>query len=193
MSKKQSSRSGIKQLFFSIAWISFTSAFILLITAAYSYLNTYQQQDGQLKSPLTSQVLEKQQAAEAAATSSQVVSSIVETDDARSTLIANFLERYHSPIQPYDYYGTKLVEIADRYGLDFRLLPAIAMQESNLCKVTNPNAPHNCLGFGIHSQGTLDFESYEAGFERAGRELRQNYVDQGLDTVALIETKWFLG
>ena len=69
-------------------------------------------------------------------------------------------------------------------------MPAIAIQESNLCKDTNPGAPHNCLGFGIHARGTLDFESYEAGFERAGRELKQNYIDRGLDTVSLVESKY---
>jgi hypothetical protein len=93
-------------------------------------------------------------------------------------------------LQPYDEYGQKLVEIADRYGIDFRLLPAIAMQESNLCKSTNPGAPHNCLGFGIHKSGTLDFDSYEDGFDRAGRELKTFYIDQGLTTVELIESKY---
>lgn len=29
---------------------------------------------------------------------------------------------------------SKIVAIADKYNIDFRLLPAIAMQESNLCK-----------------------------------------------------------
>jgi hypothetical protein len=141
------------------------------------------------KQLLSSQILDDHRPADTSAIG-QTVSSIVESEDARSELIAKFLERHNSPMTPYDYYGKKLVEIADRHGLDFRLLPAIAMQESNLCRATNPKAPNNCLGFGIHSRGTLDFESYEAGFERAGRELKQNYIDQGLDTVSLIESKY---
>lgn len=120
----------------------------------------------------------------------QAIDASVESGDARAQIIANFLNRYNSPMQPAAEYGKKLVEIADHYGIDFRLLPAIAMQESNLCKTTNPGAPHNCLGFGIHKSGTLDFDSYEEGFDRAGRELKTRYIDQGLTTVESIESKY---
>lgn len=112
-----------------------------------------------------------------------------ETDDARAAIVANFLERHNSPLQPYDHYGTVLVRIADQYGVDFRLLPAIMMQESNLCKAIPPGT-HNCLGFGIHERGTLGFESYEAGFDRAARELKKNYIDIGLTTPEEIMTKY---
>ncbi|MCD8545734.1 hypothetical protein LRY64_00035 [Candidatus Woesebacteria bacterium] len=86
--------------------------------------------------------------------------------DARPAIVASFLERHNSPLEPYDHYGQVLVETADRYNLDYRLLPAIMMQESNLCKAIPPGS-HNCLGFGIHARGTLGFESYEASFDRA--------------------------
>ncbi len=175
------------QIFSSLAVISFSTALIIIASVAYNYL--YQRQPLTTEPLVLSQILEDHQII-SADTTGQQVQSVVETEDARPELIANFLERHQSPLTPYDYYGQKLVEIADRHGLDFRLLPAIAMQESNLCRVTNPQAPHNCLGFGIHSQGTLDFNSYEAGFERAARELKQNYINQGLDTVSLIESKY---
>lgn len=112
-----------------------------------------------------------------------------EVDDARAKIVANFLERHNSPLQPYDYYGEKFVEIADRYEIDFRLVPAIAMQESNLCKVI-PEGSNNCLGFGVHSRGTLGFDKYEDGFERAARELKKNYIDIGLTTPEQIMTKY---
>lgn len=117
------------------------------------------------------------------------VSSIIEVEDARAVIVARFLERHSSPLTPHDYYGKKLVEIADTYNLDFRLLPAIMMQESNLCKKI-PEGTHNCLGFGIHSRGTLGFDSYEAGFERAAREIKANYVDIGLTTPEEIMRKY---
>jgi len=113
----------------------------------------------------------------------------VEAADGRPALIAQFLARYKSPLQPYDYFGQFLVEIADKYGIDFRLLPAIAMQESNLCKAA-PAGTYNCLGFGIHKRGTLGFESYEAGFERAAKELKANYIDQGRTTPEQIMKKY---
>lgn len=119
----------------------------------------------------------------------QGVSTLVEIKDARAEIVANFLARYNSPLEPHDEYGEILVRVADKYNIDFRLLPAIMMQESNLCK-NIPQGTHNCLGFGIHSRGTLGFESYEAGFERAAREIKANYIDIGLTTPEEIMTKY---
>jgi hypothetical protein len=109
------------------------------------------------------------------------INTTVEGDDARIQIVSNFLARHESPLQPYDEWGRKLVAIADKYGVDFRLLPAIAMQESNLCKVIPPDT-HNCLGFGIHSKGTLAFDTFEDSFDRAARELKKNYIDEGRTT-----------
>lgn len=111
------------------------------------------------------------------------------TADARVDIVAGFLTRYKSPLTPADTYGHILVDAADRYGLDYRLLPAIMMQESNLCKASDP-AIHNCLGFGIHKGGTLAFDSYEESFDRAARELKERYIDQGLVTPEQIMHKY---
>ncbi len=117
------------------------------------------------------------------------LSATGEASDGRAEIVAKFLERYNSPLKPYDHFGQVFVDVADRYNFDFRLLPAIAMQESNLCKASDP-AIFNCLGFGIHKKGTLAFESYEANFERAGKELKANYIDKGLTTPELIMKKY---
>lgn len=117
------------------------------------------------------------------------LSTVAETADARPQIIAQFLARYNSPLKPHDEYGQKLVEIADRYQMDYRLLPAIAMQESNLCKKIPENS-YNCLGFGITSKGTLRFESYEQAFDKAASSLKRNYIDKGLDTPEKIMTKY---
>ena len=187
MSKKlENKKSVLFHLFYSLTWICFSSAVIIIASISYNYFFSKSLANNE---QFLNQILENHQLANSN-TTGQTVASVLESEDARPELIAKFLERHNSPMTPYAYYGQKLVEIADRHGLDFRLLPAIAMQESNLCRATNPKAPNNCLGFGIHSRGTLDFENYEAGFERAGRELKQNYIDQGLDTVSLIESKY---
>jgi hypothetical protein len=120
------------------------------------------------------------------------VGTVAELEDARPHIVANFLERHNSPMQPYDHYGQYLVDIADKYELDFRLMPAIAMQESNLCKKI-PEGSYNCLGFGIHERGTLEFESYEANFDRAAREIKKNYVNQGRVTPEMIMKKYTPG
>ncbi len=120
------------------------------------------------------------------------VKSIVETEDARATLVSSFLERHNSPLKPYSYYGHVFVTLADKHDFDFRLLPAIAMQESNLCKHIPPGS-YNCLGFGIHERGTLEFESFDANFARAARELKMFYIDEGLTTPQQIMTKYTPG
>ncbi len=112
-----------------------------------------------------------------------------EVADARVTLVNQFLERHRSPLLQESGFASKLVMIADRYGLDFRLLPAIAMKESNLCKVT-PSESYNCLGLGVHSQGTWRFESYEANFDKAAQVLKKNYIDRGLITPEQIMTRY---
>jgi hypothetical protein len=111
------------------------------------------------------------------------------TTDGRVDIVAAFLARYKSPLTPYDKYAKVLVSVADTYGLDYRLLPAIMMQESNLCKASDPTI-HNCLGFGIHKRGTLSFDTYEEGFDRAARELKERYLDIGLTTPEQIMTKY---
>ncbi len=117
------------------------------------------------------------------------ISTTVQAGDAREALLANFLARHDSPLKPYDEYAHKIVAISDKYGIDFRLLPAIAMQESNLCKVIPPGT-YNCLGFGIHKRGTLGFDNYEDAFDRAGRELKANYIDEGRVTPYQIMQKY---
>jgi len=82
-----------------------------------------------------------------------------------------------------------LVETADLYGIDWKLLTAIAMKESGLCKII-PEESYNCWGWGIHSAGTLRFDSFEEGIDTVSRGIRENYVDIGLVTIEEIMSKW---
>lgn len=181
-----------QSLFFAYAWLLLTAGVILISIAGYQYFGLTRPK--QIANNGNDSVA-TDNAGNSFAEGSQVrgVETVVEHDDARPVIVAEFLKRHNSPMQPYDHYGRKLVEIADQYNLDFRLLPAIAMQESNLCRNTHSQAPHNCLGFGIHERGTLDFESYEAGFERAAKELRAYYVDQGRITTEQVMAKYTPG
>lgn len=120
------------------------------------------------------------------------LSTSVQTEDARPIIIAEFLEKHDSPLVPYEHYGKFLTEIADKYNLDFRLLPSMMMQESNLCKRI-PEGTHNCLGLGIHARGTWGFDSYEANFEMAAKILREKYLNEGLLTPDDIQNKYTPG
>jgi hypothetical protein len=106
--------------------------------------------------------------------------------DGRIANLQRFFRNYGSPLFDYAEY---IVQASDKYHVDYRLYPAIAMQESNLCKKI-PEGTYNCLGFGIHERGTLGFEAYEAGFERAAKELKERYINKGLDTPEKIMRKY---
>ena len=106
--------------------------------------------------------------------------------DARANLIKEYLQSYDSPLLPY---SETIVEIADKYGIDFRLTTAIAQKESNLCKKI-PEDTFNCWGWGIHSRGTLGFSSYPEAIEAVSKGLRENYIDKGLVSPEEIMAKY---
>lgn len=114
------------------------------------------------------------------------ITGTVQAEDARSAIVRDYLARYGSPLKPF---ASLIVQTADKYQIDYRLLTAIAQQESNLCKIIPPGT-YNCYGWGIHSKGTLGFGSYEEGIETVSRGLRENYIDIGLTTPDLIMTKY---
>ena len=106
--------------------------------------------------------------------------------DARTEIIRQYLEYYNSPMSEH---AALLVATADMYDLDFRLTTAIAQQESNLCKKIPPGS-HNCWGWGIHSAGSLGFESYEEAIETVSRGIKQEYIDKGYNTPEEIMSKY---
>src|SRR5258708_2556960 len=60
-----------------------------------------------------------------------VLEDQLSSKDVRTESLRLFLQKNKSPLEPY---STNLIDSANKYGIDYRLLPAIAMQESNLCK-----------------------------------------------------------
>ncbi|MEK7470406.1 MAG: hypothetical protein AAB622_00150, partial [Patescibacteria group bacterium] len=98
----------------------------------------------------------------------------------------NYLERWNSPMSHLSEY---IVQMADKYDLDYRLITAISQQESNVCKIIPPES-YNCWGWGIHSEGSLGFSSYEKGIETVSKGLREEYLNKGYKTVEEIMSKY---
>lgn len=103
------------------------------------------------------------------------ISAEIKAEDGKCLVIENYLKKYNSPLVPYAKY---LCDTAKKYELDYRLLVAIAQQESNLCKTSHPEW-FNCWGWGIHSQGTKTYESYEEAIESVAKGIKTNYCDKG--------------
>lgn len=106
--------------------------------------------------------------------------------DGRSANLQNFFRKYNSPL--YDL-ADYIVYISDKYGFDYRLLPAIAMQESTLCKYIPENS-FNCWGYGIYGNQVLRFSSYREAIETVARGIKNNYIDKGLTTPEAIMSKY---
>ena len=109
-----------------------------------------------------------------------------ETADARPVIIEKYLKKYNSPMAPY---ADLIVATSDEYDLDWRLLVAIAQQESNLGKKAPANS-YNAWGWGVHSQGTLHFSSWQEGIETVAKGLKEKYLDKGYTTPEEIMSKY---
>jgi hypothetical protein len=106
--------------------------------------------------------------------------------EARPIILRRFLDSYNSPLVPYTDF---ILEISEKYELDWRLLTAISGNESLFGRVTPPDC-YNAWGWGIHSRGTLCFSNWKEGIEAVARGIKRNYVDQGLVTVDQIMLKY---
>lgn len=113
--------------------------------------------------------------------------SSFDSSDARPAIIEQFFSKYKSPLASY---GEKFVEVADKYNLPWELLPAITMQESNGGKKIPKEGCLNPFGWGIHSQGTLCFSTWEGAIDKVAEGLKKYYVDQGLVTTKEIMSKY---
>jgi hypothetical protein len=97
-------------------------------------------------------------------------------------LLEKFMGKYKSPLYPY---ARLLVTEATKNKIDFRLLTAIAMNESSLCKVI-PNNSYNCWGWGIYADKITRFTSYEDAISTISRGVRKNYYDKGMASPSAI-------
>lgn len=110
----------------------------------------------------------------------------ITTSDARAKIVENFFLGYKSSLLIYSEY---FIQVADKYYLDWRLLPAISMQESNGGKKIISNS-YNPFGYGIYGDSVVRFSSWEEGIERVAKALREDYLNKGLDTPYEIMTKY---
>ena len=90
--------------------------------------------------------------------------------DTRAAKIDAYFAQWDLPLAGY---GEEMVAAADMYGIDWRLLPAIAKLETtggkNLCK--NPKGVNNPFGFG---SCTIGFDSFEDSFYAVAKTLSGN-------------------
>lgn len=138
------------------------------------FLNSYNQKS----SPYT--YTYRQTVAYAALPSNQsvITGNVIEEQNAKAERVRQFLARYNSPLEPH---AVDIVNAAEEFGLDYRLIPAIAMQESTLCKKI-PLGSNNCWGFGIYGGKVTRFSNYQEGIYTVTKALATRYKSRGLIT-----------
>jgi len=119
-------------------------------------------------------------------TSQNIQSAEITQGDGRAERLRQFFAAYNSPLEPF---AQDVVDAADQFHLDYRLVPSIAMQESGLCK-TIPNNSFNCWGFGVYGHTVVHFDSYKDGIFTVTKALATRYKDKGLVTPQQIMTMY---
>lgn len=97
----------------------------------------------------------------------------IQISDMRPYYVASFLNG--TKLEPYSEY---IVQVSDKYGLDYRLIPAIAMKESGGGNKVKEYT-HNAWGW---ENGRTVFSSWEVAIETVGKTLKTKYADKGLVT-----------
>ncbi len=93
--------------------------------------------------------------------------------DMRPYYVANFLK--NTKLEPY---AQLMVETSDKYGIDYRLIPAIAIRESGGGNAIK-EVTHNAWGF---ENGRTVFDSWENAIETVAKTLKERYIAKGLTT-----------
>jgi len=97
----------------------------------------------------------------------------------RKEALTKFFERYNSPlVNNVD----KFIEVADIYGIDYRLIPSISCMESTCGKVLIKDS-YNPFGWGIYGTNVIYFKNYDEAIKVVGEGLNKGYFAKGYDTV----------
>jgi hypothetical protein len=98
--------------------------------------------------------------------------------DSRCEALVKFFKRYGSPLAPHAW---EFVRAADRHGLDWRLLPGLAMVET-----TGGKYARNANVFGWNS-GRTDFASIPAGIRHVAAQLANSKLYRGKDLQGILK------
>ena len=112
----------------------------------------------------------------------------IEGGDSKGALVNKFLSENNSPMTQS---SNTFIKAAEKYNLDWRLLPAIAFTESTLGKKI-PFGTFNAFGWGTVDNTTrgTDFESWDEAIFTVAKGLREDYYNQGLTTLESINTRY---
>lgn len=118
-----------------------------------------------------------------AGSSAQLKQGPMARNDPRVEKLRRFLARHKSPLSGYAY---EFVNAADKYGLDWRLVPAISGVESTFGKRI-PRGSYNAYGW---ANGDFRFDSWENSINIVSQSLKIKYIDKGAPSINKIARRY---
>lgn len=94
--------------------------------------------------------------------------------DPRAKILADYFNKYNSPLENQ---AQDFVDAADKYSLDWKLVPAISGVESTFGKASYG---YNAWGWGIYGDQALGFNSWKHGIYTVSEGLKNGYINKGL-------------
>ena len=96
--------------------------------------------------------------------------------DERAKILSKYLASYNSPMQ---HNAQDFIDAADKYDLDWKMLPAIAGVESTFGK--HIPGGYNAYGWAIYNRNSrFGFKSWRDGMFIVAKGLREGYLNKGL-------------
>lgn len=129
--------------------------------------------------------------ASAPAGTGKVLAASIEAEDARELLVKSFIQKFqpNSPMLPYT---KSFIETADAYAIDFRLIPAIAMCESNLGSRIPSKDSFNAWGIAVYTgqQHGKIFNDWPHAIDWVGQYIREKYYNRSITDLVEIGAIW---
>ena len=97
----------------------------------------------------------------------------------RKEALSKFFEKYNSPLK--DNVDT-FIEEADKFGIDYRIIPSISCMESTCGKFLIKNS-YNPFGWGIYGDNAIYFKNYDEAIKTVALGLNKGYFSKGHDTL----------
>ncbi|NOY14853.1 MAG: glucosaminidase domain-containing protein [bacterium] len=111
----------------------------------------------------------------------------VQINDKRTRVLGEFLRQKKSPLAGYE---MVFIKVADKYGLPWSLLPAIAGKESSYGKRVpyyRGRFSYNPFGWGVTGGRVIAFRSWSEAIDAVGFGLKKRYFDKGITSLEDIE------
>lgn len=93
--------------------------------------------------------------------------------DVRADTLRTYLKAHNSPLADY---ADVFIAQADKYQIDWKLLPAISGVESTY-GLALPQGSYNAWGYGIYGNQVRTFSSWEDAISTISHDIRTKYMD----------------